>query len=118
MDLSRPSSRGLLRDEHGITGLETAIVLIAFVVVASVFAYTVLTAGIYSSQQSKEAINAGIETTQATLTLVGDMKGDGTLPTTLTGVDTPSNWATGSSDVTLATESSRALPHRPRRPGS
>ena len=30
-----------LRDESGITGLETAIVLIAFVVVASVFAFAV-----------------------------------------------------------------------------
>ena len=29
-------------DQRGITGLETAIILIAFVVVASVFAFTVL----------------------------------------------------------------------------
>jgi flagellin FlaB len=36
-----------LRGEKGITGLETAIILIAFVVVASVFAYTVLVGGIY-----------------------------------------------------------------------
>ena len=34
--------KGPRRDERGITGLETAIILIAFVVVASVFAYTVL----------------------------------------------------------------------------
>ncbi|HUV53535.1 MAG TPA: archaellin/type IV pilin N-terminal domain-containing protein, partial [Dehalococcoidia bacterium] len=40
------------RDERGITGLETAIILIAFVVVASVFAYTVLSAGIFSSQKA------------------------------------------------------------------
>ena len=40
----------LHRDERGITGLETAIILIAFVVVASVFAYSVLSAGIFSSQ--------------------------------------------------------------------
>ena len=35
----------LLRDENGITALETAIILIAFVVVASVFAFTILSAG-------------------------------------------------------------------------
>ena len=33
------------KDERGITGLETAIVLIAFAVVASVFAFTILTTG-------------------------------------------------------------------------
>ena len=33
-------------DERGITGLETAIVLIAFVVVASVFAFAVLSTGL------------------------------------------------------------------------
>ena len=31
-----------VRDQRGITGLETAIVLIAFVVVASVFAFAVI----------------------------------------------------------------------------
>ena len=36
----------LSRDEKGITGLETAIILIAFVVVAAVFAYTTLSAGL------------------------------------------------------------------------
>ena len=36
--------------ERGITGLETAIILIAFVVVASVFAFTVLSTGIFSSE--------------------------------------------------------------------
>ena len=39
----------LTRNQRGITGLETAIILIAFVVVASVFAYTVLSAGIFSA---------------------------------------------------------------------
>ena len=45
-------------DERGITGLETAIILIAFVVVASVFAYTVLSAGIFSSQKGQEVVKA------------------------------------------------------------
>jgi flagellin-like protein len=37
--------RNLRQGEPGITGLETAIILIAFVVAAAVFAYTVLSAG-------------------------------------------------------------------------
>jgi len=36
--------------QRGITGLETAIILIAFVVVASVFAFTVLSTGVFSSE--------------------------------------------------------------------
>jgi flagellin FlaB len=38
-----------VRDERGITGLETAIILIAFVVVAAVFSFVVLSTGLLSS---------------------------------------------------------------------
>ena len=38
------------QDERGITGLETAIILIAFVVVASVFAFTVLSTGVFLAE--------------------------------------------------------------------
>ena len=55
------------RTERGITGLETAIILIAFVVVASVFAFTVLSTGIFASERSKETVYAGIEETKSTL---------------------------------------------------
>jgi len=61
------------RGEQGITGLETAIILIAFVVVASVFAYTVLSAGIFSSQKSSEAVYAGLAEAQSTLELDGSV---------------------------------------------
>src|SRR4030042_2029751 len=60
-----------LRGEKGITGLETAIILIAFVVVASVFAYTVLSAGLFSSQKGQEAVYQGLEETRSTLELKG-----------------------------------------------
>ena len=59
------------RDQRGITGLETAIIMIAFVVVASVFAYTVLSAGIFSSEKGKEAIHAGLSQAQSSMELVG-----------------------------------------------
>ena len=59
------------RDQRGITGIETAIILIAFVVVASVFAYTVLSAGIFSSEKGKEAIYAGIEQARSSMEIVG-----------------------------------------------
>ncbi len=65
-------SRGS-RGEKGITGLETAIILIAFVVVAAVFAYTVLSAGLFSTQKSQEAIYSGLEEAQSTLEVKGSV---------------------------------------------
>ena len=65
------------RDERGITGLETAIILIAFVVVASVFAYTVLSAGIFSSQKAQEAIHSGLEQARSTLQMKGNVVATG-----------------------------------------
>ena len=53
--------RELRRSEKGVTGLETAIVLIAFLTVASVFAYSVLTAGIFAAERGKETIHKGLE---------------------------------------------------------
>ena len=69
----RRLNRILRRDERGITGLETAIILIAFVVVASVFAYTVLSAGIFSSQKGQEAVYSGLEEARASMSVKGSM---------------------------------------------
>jgi flagellin FlaB len=57
------------RDEAqlGITGLETAIILIAFVVVASVLAFTVLSTGVFSSERSKETVFAGLDEVRSSL---------------------------------------------------
>jgi len=57
--------------EKGITGLETAIILIAFVVVAAVFAYTALSAGLFSTQKAQEAVYSGLKEAQSTLELKG-----------------------------------------------
>jgi flagellin FlaB len=59
------------RKEEGITGLETAIILIAFVVVATVFAFVVLTTGIFSSERGKETVFAGLEKARGTMELRG-----------------------------------------------
>lgn len=63
----------LLRNESGITALETAIILIAFVVVAAVFAFTILSAGAFSTEQSREAVYAGLEEVQGSLELKGSV---------------------------------------------
>ena len=61
------------KDQKGITGLETAIILIAFVVVAAVFAYTVLSAGIFTTQKAQESVYTGLEEVEATLQIKGSV---------------------------------------------
>jgi flagellin FlaB len=63
--------RGAHRDERGITGLETAIILIAFVIVATVFAFVVLTTGVFSSERGKETVFAGLQKARGTMELRG-----------------------------------------------
>ena len=48
------------RDDSGITGLETAIILIAFVVVAAVFAFTIMTTGLFSTEKAKTTAQAAL----------------------------------------------------------
>jgi flagellin FlaB len=67
--------RRLKGGQAGITGIETAIILIAFVIVASVFAYVVLSAGLFSTQKAKEAIYSGLDETRNTIELKGDVLG-------------------------------------------
>ena len=63
------------RDERGITGLETAIILIAFVVVAAVFAFVVLSTGLFSSERSRESVYAGLAKTRGTMELSSSIVG-------------------------------------------
>jgi flagellin FlaB len=59
------------REERGITGLETAIILIAFVVVATIFAFVVLTTGVFSAERGKETVFAGLEKARGSMELRG-----------------------------------------------
>ena len=63
----------LLAGQRGITGLETAIVLIAFVVVSSVFAFAALSTGLFSADKAKETINAGLAETRGSMELKGSV---------------------------------------------
>ncbi|MEM0204070.1 MAG: archaellin/type IV pilin N-terminal domain-containing protein [Archaeoglobaceae archaeon] len=59
------------RNEKGFTGLEAAIVLIAFVVVAAVFSYVMLGAGFFTTQKSKQVVDTGVKQASSSLTLDG-----------------------------------------------
>ena len=75
--------RRLSRDERGITGLETAIILIAFVVVATVFAFVVLTTGVFSAERGKETVYAGLQKARGTMELRGTVIAKATTPPTV-----------------------------------
>ena len=61
--------------EEGFTGLEAAIVLIAFVVVASVFSYAVLGAGFYTTSKTQEVIYSAVDSAGSTPQLLGNVYG-------------------------------------------
>ena len=62
--------RGLMMacaSQRGFSAVETAIIFIAFVTLAAVFGFSVLTTGVLTSEASKESILHGLEATSATL---------------------------------------------------
>ena len=89
-------------DKRGITGLETAIVLIAFIVVAAVFAFAVLTTGLFSSQKAKETGEAALSEAQSTLTAKGSIIARGNAAgTAVTSVEFKLTNAVGADPVAL-----------------
>ena len=59
-----------MKKESAFSGLEAAIVLIAFVVVAAVFSYVMLGAGFFATQKAQEVTYSGMK--QATSNLILD----------------------------------------------
>lgn len=58
---------------RGLTGLETAIILIAFIIVAAAFAFAVLNLGFASTQKSGEVLRAGLEEATSSIELAGSV---------------------------------------------
>ena len=90
-----------IRDQRGVTGLETAIILIAFVVVASVFAFTVLSTGIFSAEKGKETIHAGLREARSSVELKGSVIATGVGDITLSTADNAWDNATGDVTATI-----------------
>jgi len=67
----------LRKDERAFTGLEAAIVLTAFVVVAAVFSYVVLNAGFFTTQTAKSTVHTGVTQATSSVELAGDVIGYG-----------------------------------------
>jgi flagellin FlaB len=62
-----------MKRDNACTGLEAAIVLIAFVVVAAIFSYVLLGAGFFATQKAQEVTYAGIKQTVSNAVLDGSM---------------------------------------------
>lgn len=64
-----------MKKEAAFSGLEAAIVLIAFVVVAAVFSYVMLGAGFFATSKSQEVTYSGIKQTTSNVVLDGYLYG-------------------------------------------
>jgi len=93
-----PSHR---KGQEGLAGLSTAIVLIAFVVVGSVLAYTMLSSGVNAVDKSKQAIYEGLRRSQSSLAISGRVMG-----TTVVGfaIDSAESGWTAAASVTATTD--------------
>jgi len=69
----KKTKRRFFKDRRGIVGIEAAIVLIAFVVIAAALAYVVVNMGFFSAQKAKSTISRGIEESTSALQLDGSV---------------------------------------------
>lgn len=95
-DKFRNSSR------RGIIGIESAIVLIAFVIVAAALSFVVLNMGFSTTQKAKTTIGQGLETSSSVLEVAGSVNGH--LNSTASKLDVitlPLKVASGAKDVDL-----------------
>ena len=83
------------------TGLEAAIVLIAFVVVAAVFSYVVLGAGFFTTQKAQEAVYKSVEQSTSNLLIIGNVYGLSSDNTTITEIRFSIGLAPGAAPVDL-----------------
>ena len=61
----------LMRKDDAFTGLEAAIVLIAFIVVAAVFSYVMLGAGFFATGEAQRVVDTGVAQASSAVELSG-----------------------------------------------
>jgi archaeal flagellin FlaB len=91
-----------VKGEKGFTGLEAAIVLVAFVVVAAVFSYVMLGAGFYTTQKSQEVVHTGVTQASSSVELSGDVVAKGSGGTEIDTVDLALQLTSGGSSVDMS----------------
>ncbi len=88
-------------NDKGFTGLEAAIVLIAFVVVAAVFSYVVLGAGFFTTQKAQETVYKGVEQSTANIQMIGSVYGLSNDNSTISNITFVIGLAPGASAIDL-----------------
>jgi flagellin FlaB len=61
----------LFKNKKGIVGIEAAIVLIAFIIIAAALSYVVINMGFYTTQKTKETMQSGLAESLTALQLDG-----------------------------------------------
>jgi len=92
------------KHRRGILGIESAIVMIAFVVVAAALAFVVLNAGFGTTQKSKTTINEGLKSATGAVEVAGLVQGRGNTaanPPVLQFYSIPIKLASGAGEVNL-----------------
>jgi len=97
------------KDEKAFTGLESAIVLTAFVVVAAVFSYVVLGAGFTTSDTAKKTIDEGVRQTTSSIELAGDVIAKGTSGSTVNTIIVTLQLTAGQSPVDIGADSDAGM---------
>jgi len=93
--------RCIRKNKRAIVGIEAAIVLIAFVVIAAAMAYVVINMGFYAAQQAKSTIDKGIGEATSALTLDGFLVGRTNTTAVLSWIAIPVKLAVGQSEVDM-----------------
>ena len=99
--------KSLRKDNRGFTGLEAAIVLTAFVVVAAVFSYMVLNMGFFSTETAKGVIESGVKSSGSALQLSGSViaKENDSTPSTVGTLLVTLTLASGGHPIDIGTNS-------------
>jgi flagellin FlaB len=97
------------KDEKAFTGLESAIVLTAFVVVAAVFSYVVLGAGFTTSDTAKKTIDEGVKQTTSSVELSGDVIALGTADDSVNEIIVTLQLTAGQSPVDIGADSDAGM---------
>jgi flagellin FlaB len=94
--------RCIRKSKRGIVGIEAAIVLIAFVVIAAALAYVVINMGFYSAQTAKSTIDKGLQEATSALELDGYITGQTDNASNVIYLAIPVKLAVGQEQVDLA----------------
>lgn len=103
MDIRKTSLARNRKNRRGVIGIEAAIVLIAFVIVAAALAFVVLNMGFSTTQKAKTTIGSGLSEASSALEVSGIVTGTGDITNAkLKTISIPIKVAAGGSSINLA----------------